>query len=658
MLSTPGIGSGLDINGIVGQLMAIERRPLVALDTKEATQQTQLTAFGTLKSALASFQSSLSSLNNPATFSANSANLSDTSLANVSADASAVTGNYDIEIQSLAQSQKLKSNNYASQSTTIGSGTLTIQFGTYNSGTFTLNPEKAAQSITVDPTNSSLAGVRDAINDADIEISASIVNDGTGDRLVITSKDTGLSNALKITVTDDDGNNTDNVGLSQLVYDASTGGTTNLTETISANNAEMIIDGIPITKSSNVISDAIEGVTFNLLKADIGVTSSLSITRNAANVEKAVSSFVDAYNELNQTITSLTQFNSETNQASVLTGDFTVRALQNQLRNSLSEPLETAGGGLSILSEIGVSFQEDGTLELDSSQLSSIINDPSKDISTLFASIGKTSDSLVSFVGASSDTVNGNYQLDISQIATQGTAIGSTIAALTINTGVNDTLDLTIDGASASVTLAAGTYDADSLAAEIQSKINGESTFSSNGIEVAVTQSAGILTITSDQYGSSSSVEITGGNGELDLFGTASETTGLNVAGTINGVNAIGSGQTLTGTGSSSGLILQITGGSTGPRGNIEFAHGFAARLDQAINAMLDGNLIDNRIEGINSKIDDINNQRETLIRRLDDVEKRIRAQFTALDTMIASMTQTSSFLQQQLSNIPTIDNS
>ncbi|GJL74417.1 flagellar filament capping protein FliD [Nitrosomonas sp.] len=658
MLSTPGIGSGLDVNGIVSQLMSVERRPLLALDTKEARQQTQLTAFGTLKGALSSFQSSLSALKSPANFSATSAKLADTSLASVSANSSAITGSYDVEIQTLAQSQKLKSGNFASSNTSIGSGTLTVQFGTYNGGTFTLNPEKAAQSITITPANSSLAGIRDAINQSDTGISASIINDGSGDRLVIASKDTGLSNALKITVSDDDGNNLDNAGLSQFAYDASIGGTANLSETVAASNATMIIDGIPISKASNKITDAIEGVTFNLLKADLGTTTTLNIARDTASIEKSISSFVKAYNDLNQTITDLSKYNVDTKQASILTGDFTVRSLQNQLRNALSDPLKTAGGGLSILSEVGVSFQDDGSLKLDSSKLSEIVNDSSKDISTLFASVGKTSDSLVSFVSAKSDTVNGNYLLDINQIATQGTAIGSTPAALTITSGVNDTLDLTINGTTASIILGAGNYNADSLAAEIQSKINGKSAFSSKDIDVTVTQSAGILTITSNQYGSSSSVEITGGNGELGIFGTATETFGLDVAGTINGISATGSGQTLTGTGDSNGLALQITGGNLGSRGTIDFAHGFAARLDQVINKMLDGNLINNRIDGINAKIDDINTQRETMLRRLDDVESRIRAQFSALDTMIASMTQTSNFLQQQLSRLPTIDNS
>ena len=663
MLSSPGIGSGLDINGIIGQLMAVERRPLFALDAKEARHQTQLTAFGTIKGALSSFQSSITSLAKSANYNVNQASFSDTSLATVSADTSAVSGSYSVEIQALAQSQKLKSANFASQDTTVGSGTLTIEFGTYDAGTFTANPEKVAQSITITPGEATLKGVRDAINDADAGVSASIVNDGSGDRLVIASDDTGLSNALKITAVDDDGNHTDNAGLSQLIYDASTGGISNLSETVAAGNAELVIDGIAISKASNTITDALEGVTLNLLKAEVGQTTTLSVSKDTASIVKNFSDFVDAYNELNETLTNVSQYNAETQQASILTGDFTVRLLQGQVRGLLSDAIETADG-TATLSDLGIAFQKDGSLEFDSSKLSEIINDPSNDLFSVFSAafdaadgvLGTASDSQVTIQSSTSE-LSGSYTLDISQIATQGTAVGSGVAVTTITASTNDTLDLTIDGVSSSVTLSAGSYDADSLAAEIQSQINSNSTFSSNGIAVSVTQSGGVLTISSNQYGSSSTVEIIGGNGESDLFGTPVETTGLDVVGTINGVAATGSGQTLTGTGDSEGLVLNITGGATGSRGTIEFEPsgilGFAANLDKTIDSMLDGKLIDNRIDGINDRIDDINDQREVLARRLEDVEARLRAQFTALDTLVSNLTQTSNFLQQQLARLP-----
>lgn len=656
MLSSPGIGSGLDVNGIVSQLMAVESRPLTLLNNKEAKQQAQLSAFGSLKGALSSFQGTVAALANPTKFTAVTTNLADSTIATTSATSKATAGSYSIEVQALAQAQKIKSANFANTAATVGTGTLTIDSGTYNGGIFTLNPDKASQTITIAAGESSLAGVRDAINNASAGVTASVVNDGTGDRLVIASKDTGLSNALKITVADDDANNIDNVGLSQLAYDASTGGTTNLTQTVAASNATLVIDGITISKASNTITDAIQGVTLNLLKTNIGSATKLSVAPDTASIQGSIQSFVRAFNDLGKTITDLSRFDAATKKASVLTGDSTLRSIQSQLRGVLNTPLSAAGGGFSTLSEIGISFQKDGTLLLDSGKLSTALADPTKDVSTMFASIAKPSDSLVSFTSATSQTKDGKYALDISQLATQGTAVGNAAAALTVTTGVDDTLNLTLKGISASITLAAGVYTPATLAAEIQSKINGASAFSTAGTSVSVTQSAGILNITTNDFGSNATISITGGTGKAGLFGTPVETPGVDVAGTIGGVTATGSGQTLTGSGSNIGLILEITGGATGSRGSVDFSHGYAFKLDKLIQNMLENDsLIDSRIDGINATIKDIGSQRDSFSQRLVNVERRIRAQFSALDAMISNMSQTSSFLQQQLANLPTI---
>ncbi|MBI3056129.1 MAG: flagellar filament capping protein FliD [Betaproteobacteria bacterium] len=653
-LSAPGIGSNLDVNGIVSQIMALERRPLTVLDTKEAKYQAQLTAYGSLKGALSSFQSAVAALASPARFSAVTASFADTTVATATASSAAAAGSYSVEVQTLAQSHKLKSATFAATSTTVGTGTLTIRFGTYSGGTFTLNPDQAAQTISVDASESSLAGVRDAINTANAGVSASIVNDGSGNRLIIASKDTGVANALKITVEDDDLANTDNAGLSQLAYDASTGGTTNLTQTFAAQNATAVIDGIAITKASNTISDAIEGVTLNLLKANTPSATTLTVTRDTAGIQAAVQSFVTAYNDLNKIVTDLSKYDAANKRSSTLTGDATVRSVQTQLRGVFNTTLSTAGGGLTALSNIGISFQKDGTLKLDSSKLTTALSDSTKDVSTLFAAVGKPTDSLVSFVSSTSDTKNGTYLLNVSQLSTQGKAVGGGAAVLTINAASNDTIDLTVDGVAASVTLAAGTYSAAELAAEIQSKINGVIALSSTGISVTVTQSAGVLSVTSNRYGSASTVAITGGTGKSDLFGAQTETAGVNVAGTIGGITATGSGQILTGTGDASGLALKVTGGATDARGTVSFARGYAYELDQLVEKMLeDDSLVDGRMDGINASIKNVGTQREVLARRLDMVESRYRAQFTALDVMMSSMSNTSSFLQQQLENLP-----
>jgi flagellar hook-associated protein 2 len=660
-ISSAGIGSGLDVSSIVSQLMTLERRPLTTLDTKEAKLQSQLTAYGSLKGALSSFQSAVAALANPAKFSAVTASLADTSVATVSASSAAAAGSYAVEVQTLAQTHKLKSGTFAATSTAVGSGTITIQFGTYSGGVFTLNPDKAAGTITIDSSKSSLAGVRDAINAANVGVSASIVNDGTGNRLVVASKDSGVANALKITVADDDLANTDNSGLSQLVYNAATGGTTNLTQTVAAQNAAVVIDGISISKASNTITDAIEGVTLNLLKANTPGTTTLSVARDSAGIQGAVQSFVKTYNDLNKTITDLSKYDAANKRASTLTGDATIRSLQSQLRGLFNASLSTAGGGLNTLSEIGITFQKDGTLKLDASKLSTVLADSTKDLSTLFAAVGKPTDSLVSFAGSTADTKNGAYALSVTQLATQGKAVGGGDAVLTIGSGSNDSLNLTVDGVAASVTLAAGTYTAAALAAEIQSKINGVTALSSAGIGVGVTasQTGSVLTVTSNRYGSASTVLITGGTAKSDLFGTQIETAGMDVAGSIGGNTATGSGQTLTGSGDSSGLALTVTGGATGARGSVSFARGYAYELDKLVGKMLENDsLLDGRMDGINASIKSIGTQREALARRLEGVEKRYRAQFTALDTMMASMTKTSNFLTQQLANLPSAGSS
>ncbi|RIK14643.1 MAG: flagellar hook protein FliD, partial [Anaerolineae bacterium] len=190
-LSSPGIGSGLDVNGLVSQLMALEQRPLTLLNTKEAKLQAQLSAFGSLKGALSSFQSSVAALATPARFTAVKASVADGTVFSASAAPGAAAGSHSIEVQTLAQAQKLRSDVFAATGDSLGSGTLTIQFGTYSGGSFTLNPDKAAQTITIGSDKATLSGVRDAINAADAGVSASIVNDGTGYRLVVASKDAG-----------------------------------------------------------------------------------------------------------------------------------------------------------------------------------------------------------------------------------------------------------------------------------------------------------------------------------------------------------------------------------------------------------------------------------------------------------------------------------
>jgi flagellar hook-associated protein 2 len=659
-LASSGVGSGLDINNIISQLMALEQRPLTALATTEAKHQAKLSAYGSLKGALSTFQTAVAVLATPSKFTALKTSVADATIATVSGAPTAAAGSYSLEVRTLAQSQKLKSSTFVDVGAAIGIGKLTFSFGTYNADTFTLNPEKASVEVTIAAEQNSLTGIRDAINAAKAGVTAGIVNDGTGYRLTIASNSTGVANAVRITVADDDTTHVDSSGLSQLAFDARTlSGVTNLTQTVEASNALVVIDGISVSKATNAITDAIEGLTINLLKTNTGSPTTLSALRDTAGIQATVQSFVKAYNDLHKTIADLTKVDTETKKGSTLTGDATVRDVQNQLRAAFNKALPAAAGGLTSLADIGIAFQKDGTLKLDAAKLTTVLNNTTKDVSTLFAAVAKPTDPLVSFVTAAADTKNGSYALNITQIATQGKAVGGAAAVLTINAGVNDALAFTIDGVAGSITLAAGIYTADTVAAEIQSKINGVAALSSGGIKVGVTQAAGVLSVTSSRYGAASSVALTGGNAMAGLFGAATETVGLDIAGTMGGIEATGAGQTLTGTGPALGLALKIPGGATGDRGTVSYARGYAYELDKLTSKILEtNNSIDNRINGVKSSIDDIGDRRVVLEARLLTIEKRLRAQYSALDALLTRMQSTSASLAQQLANLPTSSNS
>ena len=661
-ISSPGIGSNLNVNEIVSQLMALERRPLQMLDRKEASFQAQLSAFGTLKGALTSFQSAVKELNDVNKFQAYKASIASSSVATVSAANSAVPGNYSLEVTQLAQAQKLVAAGQASTSTAIGTGTITFEFGTITGGTFDeatgrytgatwTSNGAGAKTVTITASNNTLAGIRDAINAAKIGVTASIVNDGSGTpyRLALSVTETGAANSLRISVTGD-------AALADLIaHDPA--GTQNLTETVSARNAELKVDGVAITKPKNTITDVIEGVTLNLLATNAGSPTTVAVARDSGAIRSSVDRLVKAYNELNSTINSLSSFNAAAKQGAVLQGDVTLITLQSRLRAALSAALTGVAGAYNNLSQIGVTFQKDGTLSVDSAKFDKALEEAPDDIAALFASVGRASDDGIVYLGATNATKPGEYAITVTRLATQGTQVGSAPAGLTITAGVNDTFTVNVDGESAVVTLAAGTYaSAADLAREVQAKINGASAIAAAGASVTVTESGGILTLTSARYGSASSVQISSGNALEGLLGAAPvATAGQDVEGTINGVPASGSGRVLIdlSSGPSSGLKIEVTGGALGARGSVYFSRGYADTLDKLVESFIrsDG-VIAARTNGINASIEAIDDRRREMERRLEGVEMRLRAQFTALDTLLGRMTTTSQFLTQQLAKL------
>ncbi len=770
-LSSAGIGSGLDVNSIVSQLIAVDSRPLTLLAKKEASFQAKLSAIGSVKGSLSAFQTAVRGLSDISKFQGVKVSAADATIASASGTASAVPGTYALEVSQLAQAQKLATAGQASTTAAIGVGTLSFDFGTISGGTFSGGKYSGAsfasnasgvKTVTIGAGDNSLAGIRDAINSAKIGVTATIVNDGsaTPNRLVLTQGTTGVSNSIKISVTGD-------AALSNLLGQ-DPAGTQGLTENISAQNALFKVDGIAVSKSSNMVSDVINGVTLNLSgKSAAGVATNVNVARDSAAVAASVTQFVAAYNQINKTLTDVSSYNATTKQGAILNGDSAIRSIQSQLRGVLNAPVGGGNSTYSVLSQIGVSVEKGGTLSLDSAKLQTAIDTNFSSISGLFAAVGKTTDILVTFASASAKTQPGSYAVSVTNLATQGIATGlapannggsgsttgSVAAGLTID-ATNNTLTVLLNGVTSSVALKQKTYlNATDLATEVQTQINASPAFSTAASTVTVTNNAGILTIGSNKVGSSSAVQVTGGNGALNLLGatptvtagfdtgisagvndtltvqvngvsnditlaagkysfaslalalqgkingapnvagvsvnqtngtlsvtsttygsqstvgftggtalttlfggTPGSKSGTDVVGKINNVAAIGSGQSLTGApgDSSEGLKINVAGTATNARGAINYSQGYAFQFDKVIGAILDANgPLTARTEGINASIKSIATSRAQLNVTLAAIEKRYRAQYSALDGVISGLQKTSSFLTQQLANLP-----
>ncbi|MFZ6725978.1 flagellar filament capping protein FliD [Undibacterium sp. MH2W] len=660
-VSSIGVASGLPLDSIISKLMAIESQPLTAIQQKQTSYNADVTAYGALSGVISAFQSSLTTLSSPSTFNNLTATSGDSSIASATTTSVATAGTYNVNVTQLAQGQSISSAGQTSATSTIGSGqstTLTFQFGTisggtssngvYTGATFTQDATQATGSITIDSSNNSLQGIRDAINNANVGVKASIIGDGSATpyHLVLASTSTGATSSMKISVSGD--------STLQNLLSTDPAGTQNFKEINAGQSANLTINGIAVTSTTNNISSSIQGVTLKLGKVG---TTTVSVAANTAAVTTAVNSFVTAYNNINSTISQLTSYNSTTKAAGALLGDPTVSTVQDQLRSTLSNAVNGLGGQFTYLAQIGITFQKDGSLAADATKLQTALSNNFTDVGGLFAAVGQSTDSLTRQVGSTANTQAGNYALNITQVATQGYLVGNTnlnSAQTTIASGT--AINVTLDGITAAVNLPAGSYNATQLASMIQSSINGTSNFSGGGLSVAASiDSNGFLNLTSGSYGSKSVVSLANGTGTTisALTGTSSAGfVGKDVAGTLNGVSGTGNGQILTGaSGSASdGLQVIVNGGATGARGTVYFSQGFAYKLNNVVNNVIGtGGLIPNAIAGFNSTLKDLQKQTDTLNAQLTAKQTALEAQYSALDTLVASMQSQSSYLTSQL---------
>lgn len=382
-ISSPGLGSGLNVDSIVTQLVALERRPITQLATQATKIQAKISSWGQLQGALSSVQTAAEKLANAATWSTRTATSSDESVVTTQITGTGTTGPLTIKPTQMAAAQSNASTGFTASTDSVGTGSLTIELGTWT-GTSSFAPKSGSTAVTIDITagEDSLAEVRDKINAADAGVQAAIVFDGTNQRLVMTSKTTGATNGFRITATDDDGTPTNNTGLSRLTYNPP-GGSSQLAQNVEATDAIAWVNNLEVHSTTNTFDQAVEGASFTIKKTST-TNVSVDVSHDKAAMKAAIDQFVSAYNSLNAFVRSTTKVNeSDPSASGTLQGDRTASGLTLTLRSLLRES-GPSSSQFTQLTDIGLDVSREGTLSFNTTKLDAALAKPDE-LKKLFA---------------------------------------------------------------------------------------------------------------------------------------------------------------------------------------------------------------------------------------------------------------------------------
>lgn len=379
-ITSLGIGSGIDINSIVTQLVAVESRPIAQLKSQASQLNTQVSAFGKLQSLLSSVQDAANALTGSSLWTRSTATSSNDAAVSPVGGGNATPGSYAVSVSRLAAPQTLVSGTaFASPTDLVGGGVLNIELGSWtppvppaeNPSGFLPRPSTPGTTIVIEATDT-LQTLRDKINAQGAGVSASIVTDASGSRLALRSSASGVDNGFRVTVADDDLNDTDAAGLSRLAFDPDAGAT-GLRYAQGAANASAVVNGIAVDSASNELTGVVEGMTLRLRQTTTG-TVDISVSSDRTAVRDAVQKFVDAYNALAREITEQTKYDPATKVGGPLQGDSAVGGLLGRLRGVVNG-ISAAAPGLERLSDIGLQMQRDGTLSINAAKLDTALGD-------------------------------------------------------------------------------------------------------------------------------------------------------------------------------------------------------------------------------------------------------------------------------------------
>jgi flagellar hook-associated protein 2 len=639
-----GLASGLQTDDIIAQLIQLERQPIVRLQNQQARLRTKQSAFQELNTRLSALQDAAKTLGAASFYQRRTATSADPKVLLATAEAGALAGDYSLTVDAVARAHQVKSGSFADLDVTrLQTGTLQIVSGTQTT------------TVTLDDTNNTLNGLRDAINAANTNVRAAIVQDGDASyRLVISARSTGTANALTIT--------------NKLT--GGTGSAVTLTDLQAAADAQVTLGAgagaITVTRSTNHLVDVIPGATLDLLTAS-ATPVNVTVAQDTTGIEDAVKKLVEQYNNAHEFVNSQSSFNSDTGVGGILLGDRTLADVQS----SLLEVFSGAGTGLSAgaFNTTGLSLDGKGKLVLNEDTLhESLVSDPDGVLRALALSATSTS-SLIQFIGVGPRTVVSGAALDvtITQAATQARVTGGVAQSGPLD--ADETLTIN----SIDIALTAGMTQAQVLAA-----INARS--AELGVRAYATASDGTgtgtyLSLVSRAFGGnatftvSSSVSkgsgVTSGIGKVDATpaspggegGAGTGAVGVNVAGTINGEAATGLGQVLTGNVGNAvteGLRLRITAAAPGNLGTITLTHGIASLAQKGIEALTDDAIgpIQVATDGLDDRIEDIDDlieAREAAVRRK---EAELRRKFAALESALSQTQSQSNYLASQLNGL------
>jgi len=402
-----GINSNLDTGGIIDNLITLQSQPITIVQAKRALEEAKLLSFQDLKNRLQSFKSVVNTLNTESRFLSTNGTFSNNSstdtnkVATLATTSAASSGTFSLVVNNLARETKLLSNGFESTSTNVETGVLKLTVGS------------SVTQITIDNSNNTLEGIRLAINNSGANIQANFLNDGSATdpvKLVISATKTGVDNAIS-------------VSLSSQLFGAGQQHAMTFTEAQTAQNASFILDGVAVTKANNTVTDVISGATLQLESAGSGI---ITLSADEDAIKEKIQNYVDGFNEIMQHLNKELALTESTGETGVLFANFTVQNLQQKLREIITDKVIGISGNFDYLSQIGIRTQSDGTLTINDGDLSTAIASNIDNVTQLFSSAGTATNQAVTFVGFTSKTEPGTYDVRVSNGVPQLAASGTT----------------------------------------------------------------------------------------------------------------------------------------------------------------------------------------------------------------------------------------